>query len=71
MLTPKLKEIKDAIFRKAEYQRTESERALLKELEVLDALLSREPHTAALRESVTKHNLITSGPKGPCPCCGR
>lgn len=71
MLSPKLQEIKDKIEAKSSYLRTDSEKELLSELEVLENHLSRKYELHEFRESVKSHTQITSGPGGSCPCCGK
>ena len=69
MLSPRLQEVKEKIEAKSSYARTDKEKELLKELEMLDQFLLKKSESVEFRESV-KANVITSGPGG-CPCCGK
>ena len=71
MLSPKLQEIKDQIEAKSSYLRTDGEKDLLGELEVLEQHLAKKFELNEFRESVKSRTQITSGPGGSCPCCGR
>lgn len=71
MLSPKLQEIKDKIEAKSSYMRTDSEKDLLLELELLERHLTKKYELTEFRESVKSHTQITSGPGGSCPCCGK
>lgn len=71
MLSPKLQEIKEQIEEKLSYLRSDGEKELLSELEVLEQYLSKKYELSEFRESVKSHTQITSGPGGSCPCCGK
>ncbi len=71
MLSSKLQEIKDRIERKSSNSRTNGEKELLRELEVLEQHLIQKSQLIEFRESVKSHTQITSGPGGSCPCCGK
>ena len=71
MLSPKLQEIKEQIEAKSSYLKTDGEKELLKELEVLEQHLIKKHDLSEFRESVKSHTQITSGPGGLCPCCGK
>jgi len=69
MLSTRLQEVKDKIEAKQSWLRTDKEKELLKELEILDQFLIKKSVSTEFKESV-KANVITSGPGG-CPCCGK
>jgi hypothetical protein len=72
MLSPRLQEVKEKIEAKSSSTRTNKEKELLKELEILDQFLTKKSVTHEFRESVSaKADLITSGPGGGCSCCGK
>ena len=72
MLPPKLQQVKNQIEAKSLYLRTDSEKALLLELNVLDDLIGGKSKSSEFGEALeSRIQKITSGPGGSCPCCGK
>ncbi len=71
MLPSKLQEIKKNIERKSSSSRTDGESELLNELKVLEEFLEDRNGLVELSEEVRSKAQITSGPGGPCACCGK
>jgi hypothetical protein len=70
MLSPRLQEVKEKIEAKSSYARTEKEKELLSELEILEKLITNKSISLDSTGLEERHTQITSGPGG-CPCCGK
>lgn len=71
MLSRKLEQIKKKIEAKTLSMRTNGESELLAELKILEEILQKKMILNEFTKSVNSGVQITSGPSGPCSCCGR